>query len=312
MTYTPGGVLTGVTTGLTNPTLDKTVGDLLVTKAHELSVWGELRANLIFDQLATVRATRQSHRGASVEFKFVNDLAPAVTPLTENLDVASVSFTTAAVEVALAQYGNAVTNTDLLAGTSMVPFDPVAAERIAWNARESIDYLARAALRAGTPTLTVGAGTGGLTSLLLRQAVARLKTNNVRPLAGGNYAAVISPKMESDLKAEADAAGWRWVVGSNPGAGNSIYNGEVGTYEGCRIIVNNSLGPDDAGDGYVMGAEALAKAFSTAPGFGPNPRVVISPMVDKLERFRSLGWKHLVGYKVFRSEAYCKIHVAAS
>ena len=56
-----------------------------------------------------------------------------------------------------------------------------------------------------------------------------------------------------------------------------------------------------------MGAEALAKVYPDAPGFGPNPRTVISPVVDKLRRFASVGWYHMVGYSIFRSSAIVHI-----
>ena len=56
-----------------------------------------------------------------------------------------------------------------------------------------------------------------------------------------------------------------------------------------------------------MGAEALAKAYSSAPGFGATPRTVVSPVVDKLRRFASVGWYWLGGYKVFRDEAIVKL-----
>jgi len=298
--YTPGDTLMGTKAG-TDPLMSGAVGANLVTKSYELAAWGSLRPELIFDQFATVRATRQSHRGASVQFTFIGDLAPEVTPLIENLDVDSQVLASTTKEIALKEYGNAVTNTALLRATSMIPFDPIAAERVGYNAGESLDILARTALDASTITTT----SGPMSSAVLREGVLKLKQANVRPFAGGLYVAVISPKQEMALRAEADAAGWRWVVGTNPGGGNSIYMGEVGVYEGVRIVVNNHLTNQDTG--YMMGAEGLAKVFSSAPGFGPMPRVIISPVVDKLRRFASVGWHFLGGYGIFRSEAVIKI-----
>ena len=300
--YTPGATLIGTAAG-TDPTMDGAVGANLVTKAYELAAWGALRPELIFDQLATVRATRQSHRGSSVQFTFIADLAEAVTPLAENLDVDSAAINSTVVEVGMSEYGNAVTTTALLRGTSMIPFDPIAAERVGYNAAQTINTLARTALDASTNTIPGVAGP--MSTAVLQEGVLTLKSANVRPFTGGLYVAVITPKQEAALKAEADAAGWRWVVGTNPGGMNSIYQGEVGVYEGVRIIVNNAM--TDADTGYMMGAEGLAKGFSSAPGFGPNPRVVVSPVVDKLRRFASVGWHHLVGYKIFRDEAVLKI-----
>jgi hypothetical protein len=81
-------------------------------------------------------------------------------------------------------------------------------------------------------------------------------------------------------------------------------------YEGVRIVVNNNLGASNVA--YLMGAEALAKVHSDAPGFGPNPRTVVSPVVDKLRRFASIGWYHLVGYSVFRPEALIRVTTAST
>lgn len=298
--YSPGEVVTAAGPASINapaPQIDLAVGSNLVTKAYELAAWGALRPEIIFDQFATVRSTRSSHNGSSVQFTFLDDLPEAVTPLLENVDVDSTALDSTTVEVTMREYGVAVTRTALLRGTSMIPFDPIAAERVGWNAGVSQDTLARTALDQATNSIT-GAT---LSSEMLREGVRQMKVDNVRPFAGGSYVAVISPSQEKELKAEADAAGWRFVVGNGEGGGNSIYRGEVGLYEGVRIVVNNHLTDQDTG--YLMGQEALAKAFSSVPGFGPMPRVVVSPVVDKLRRFASVGWYWLGGYKIFRQEA---------
>jgi N4-gp56 family major capsid protein len=305
--FSPGEVVTAAGPLSINapiPRVNIDIGNNIVTKAYDLAAWGSLRPELIFDQFANVRSTNQSHRGSSVQFTFVDDIPEATTPLLENLDVDSASIGSDTVVVPMSEYGLAVTTTALIRGTGFIPVDPIAAERVGWNAGISVDALARTALDAATNV--IGGGTVPLNSWLLREAVYELQAKNVRPWAGGLYVAVVSPVQAQQLKSEADAAGWRWVVGENPMEGNSIYRGEIGTFEGCRIIVNNHLGPN--GNGYVMGAEALAKGFSTAPGFGPNPRVVVSPVVDKLRRFASVGWYHLVGYKVFRDEAIVRLN----
>jgi N4-gp56 family major capsid protein len=309
--YTPGEVLTAagpLSINAPAPRVDISVGSNLVTKAYELLAYGSLRPELIFDQFATVRATRQSHQGSSVQFTFVDDIPEQVTPLLENLDVDSVSMDSTTVVVPMSEYGTAVTRTALIRGTSMIPVDPLAAERVGWNAGVSVDTLARTALDASTNT--IGGASALLDSWLLREGVLKLQAENVRPLPGGMYVAVVSPTQAQQLRSESEAAGWRYVVGENPAFGNSIYRGEIGVYEGVRIIVNNHL--TSQGTGYIMGAEGLAKGFSSAPGFGPDPRVVVSPVVDKLRRFASIGWYHLVGYKIFRQEAVIKMTTQAT
>jgi len=303
------------------PVVDITLGSQFVTKAYDLMVYPALRPELIFDQFATVRATNTTHRGGSVRFSFVDDIAQQTTPLLENIDVDSVVLSSKALTVSMREYGTAVTNTALIRGTSMISLDPLIAERVGYNAGLSLDTLARTALDVATITYddgttatigSVGDGSSNLSGAMLRQGVARLRAANVRPMRGGNFVAVISPYQAQQLMSETTDTGFRWMVGysGDNSAGNSIFMGEVGTYEGVRLIVNNHL--TDLGTGYLMGAEALAKAFSTAPGFGANPKTVVSPVVDKLRRFASVGWYHLVGYSVFRAEALLRIETSST
>ena len=297
------------------PIVDITLGSQFVTKAYDLAIYPALRPELIFDQFASVRATRLTHRGANVRFSFINDIPQQITPLLENIDVDSVSLSSKALSVGMDEYGSAVTTTALLRGTTMIPIDPLVAERVGYSAGLSVDALARTALDvatityddATTDTITeIGSNASYLNSSLLQEAVVTLQANNVRPFQGGQYVAVVSPYQAQHLKSDTTDTGWRYLVSRNEGtAGNSIFMGESGMYEGVRIIVNNHLTSN--GMAYVMGAEALSKVYSDAPGFGPNPRVVVSPVVDKLKRFASIGWYHLVGYSVFRADALVRI-----
>ena len=84
-------------------------------------------------------------------------------------------------------------------------------------------------------------------------------------------------------------------------AGNNIFYGQVGTYEGVNIIANNHL--PDPNKAILLGAESFAKVYSNAAGFGATPNTVVSPVVDKLRRFASIGWHHLVGYSIFRTDS---------
>ena len=320
--YSPGEIVTAagpLSINAPAPVVDITLGSQFVTKAYDLAVYPALRPELIFDQFATVRATNTTHRGGSVRFSFVDDIAEQTTPLLENIDVDSVTLSSKALTVSMREYGTAVTNTALIRGTSMIAMDPLIAERVGYNAGLSIDTLARLALDATSVTYddattgnvgSVGNTAAPLDGDMLREGVARLRAANVRPMRGGNYVAVVSPYQAQHLMSDTTDTGWRWQVGQAGAAagvaGNSVFMGEVGTYEGVRIVVNNHL--TNQGKGYLMGAEALAKAYSTAPGFGPQPKTVVAPVVDKLRRFASVGWYHLVGYSIFRTEALLHIN----
>lgn len=286
----------------------------LVTRAYNLAAEELFRRELLWDMFATKKATRVSHRGATVQFNFVSDLDdnPANAKLQEDYDVLPTPLTAWSTDVTMEEYGKVVTTTALLRGTSMIPVDPIAAERVARNAASTIDRLAFAPLLVagginndGTPgAAPVDVTVPGKPSDTLRKAAQTFREKDVPPFHNGLYIAVLSPAAETALRSEADAAGWRyWQINQEESGGTgNIARGAVGIYEGFEIHVANTPGLAAKG-GVFLGWEALAKGFSTAPGFGPNPGVVISPVVDRLRRFASVGWYHLVGYERFRAES---------
>lgn len=285
--------------------------DSLVTKAYDLVAHKVLRRDIVFNRVATTRATRLSHSGAVIRLNVVDDLSddPATAVLAEDYDVLPTPLKSWPTEVILNEYGRVVTSTALLRGTAMVPFDPIAAERVARNAAATLERLAFTALTAsGGITNTGGAG-GAVTDVTvadspsdtLRAALESFKTNDVAPLGNGRYLAVLDPAAETALRKEADAAGWRYWQANDPGS-SGIINGYVGAYEGFDIVTSNITGLSTLG-GVFVGADALAKGVSAAPGFSESPSIVVAPVVDKLRRFASVGWFWLGGYARFRAEA---------
>lgn len=286
----------------------------LVTRAYNLAADQVFRRALLWDTFATVQASRLSHNGAVVQFNFVNDLDddPAGALLPEDYDVLPSPLKSWPTNVTMNEYGKAVTTTALLRGTSMIPVDPIAAERVGRNAAATIDRLAFAPLllaggvnndgtAGAVPTDITVAGSPSDT---LRAASQHFKEKDVAPFAGGMFKAVMTPAAETALRKEADAAGWRyWQINQEESGGTgNIARGYVGAYEGFEIHVANTPGLDAKG-AVFLGAESLAKAYSVAPGFASNPQVVVAPVVDKLRRFASVGWYHLVGYARYRAEA---------
>jgi N4-gp56 family major capsid protein len=57
---------------------------------------------------------------------------------------------------------------------------------------------------------------------------------------------------------------------------------------------------------FLAGQQALAQAVAE------EPHVVIGPVVDKLNRFRPIGWYGVLGFKVYRDEALYRIESSSS
>ena len=313
------------------------------TAAYEMYAYFALRPELYFDACASVKPTRQSHRGSSVIFNIYNDLAPAVTPLTETADVNAVGVSDNIVTVSLNEYGNAAITTAQARGYSYLTVDEDVANVVGFNAGLSFDCLARNPLVAGSNVYFGNGGAGprntlAATNLLraadVRRRVANLASANVQRISNGMYKGFFAPEVEVDFREETGAAAWRDPhTYAQP---EQIWNGETGAFEGVSYITTPRLsaanlattqgGPGGFVDGgatggasgafdvfpvIILGNQALAKTYSTLVS-SPMPNIVLGEVVDKLRRLVPVGWYWNGGYGRFREEAIRRIEVTTS
>jgi N4-gp56 family major capsid protein len=315
---------------MSNVFTDTTALSNIVQEAFDRTAYFALRAELYFDQVATVRATNQAMPGSPVTFTKYADLTEASSPLTETVDPNAVALSTSQVQVILQEYGNAVLTTAKVRALAFLDVDMDAANIVGYNAGISIDTVAREALAAGT---NVAYGAGGTTrpgsrgaveaedtfvGNNVREVVAQLRTANVPTLGAGMYVGMMHPNVSYDFRSATGPANWRdphiYVDTAN------IYNGEIGAYEGVRFIetprtkiyTGSGSGAINVYATHIVGFQALAKAVANAGGYSENPVIVRGPVTDKLERFQPIGWKHLVGYKVFREESVRRVESSSS
>ena len=313
-------------TGTSNLTVDQV--------AFEKMAYFALRPEMYFDQFADVQATNATNPGSSIKFTVFADLAAATTPLGEAEDVTPVSMSDSQVTVTLEEYGNATVTTAKLRASSFMPVDPVAAQAVGYNAGLSIDTIARNVVQAGDNVIYATGGATDPSSRTtvnsddtlaandVRRVVAQLRGANV-PTIGGSYVGFIHPDVSYDFRSATDAAAWRTPANYvNP---EGIYNGEIGMFEGVRFMessraplfanASNNSGSSGTIDVYgtlIMGRQALAKGVSLGGEYGAQPTIVYGTVTDLLKRFRPVGWKHFVGYGVFRQEALRRIESASS
>jgi N4-gp56 family major capsid protein len=302
--------------------------------AYDRMAYFALRSELLFDQAADVQASNQTMPGSSVIFTIFSELAVASTPLTETSDVDAVAMADSNVTVTLTEYGNTINTTAKLRGTSFLDVDAAAANLIGYNAGNSIDTVVREVLAGGTNVVYGGGGSSDETSRTaieaediieandIRKVTAALRGANVSPWSG-YYIGFIHPDVSYDLRRETGNASWN-APHVNMDTAN-IYTGEIGTFESVRFIetprtkvrTNASDGAGAAGnidvyDTYIMGRQALAKAYSFVDGNGPVPSVRRGPVVDSLMRFNPIGWYWLGGYGRFREASLRRIESASS
>jgi N4-gp56 family major capsid protein len=272
----------------------------------------------------------QAMPGSAVTFTIFNDLAVADTPLTETSDVTAVAMSDSQVTVTLTEYGNAVSTTAKLRGTSFLDVDAAAANVVGYNAGISIDSVVRDVISAGTNVIYGGGGATDPSSRATVQAEDVIEANDVRKVVaalrkanavsfGGMYMGYIHPDVSYDLRRETGVASWRDPhVYSDPA---NIYMGEIGAFEGVRFIetprgkIFTDEGASSTVDVYatlIMGRQALAKAHSVVDGNGPFPRVVRGPITDTLFRFQPIGWYWLGGYGRFREASLRRVESSSS
>ena len=297
--------------------------------AYDLAVYHGLRQMLYFDAIADVQSTNQSQNGSAVTFTILTDLSANTTTLNESTDVDATALADSQVTLTLAEYGAAVLYTKLLRSTSFVPYDPVVANAIAWQAGLSQDALAVNVLRAGTNVRYAGQAvsratvipTDTLAGNNTRRAVAELRGQNVMDFGGNFYAGFIHPDVSYDFMGATGGANWRDPhTYSSPDA---IWTGEVGAFQGARFVESSStrLIVSDAGssttltDVYLslfVGRQSLAKAYSHSDGNGAYPLFIDGPVTDKLRRNKPMGWYWIGAYGRFREAAIRRIEYASS
>ena len=313
------------------PSVTTSTLDDQVQAAFDQVAYFALRSQPLFEMVADVRSTAQTHNGSSVKFTFLADLGQATTALTENADVTAQALTDSQINVALAEYGNAVITSAKLRGTSFLNVDADAANIVGFNMADSMDKIVSDVANGSTDANQIiysGIGSGPGTSRgaitaddnyaaqLGRQAVAKLRTANAPGWENDNYMAIIHPDVSYDLRGDTavtDVVNYQLYQDGAP-----IRAGSIGTFNGIEYIENPRAGMiADGGSGNVdvyqtliCGRQALAKAHSRAPGFGADPSIVVGPVTDTLRRFNPIGWYHLVGYGIFREA--CMVRVEAS
>jgi len=136
-----------------------------------------------------------------------------------------------------------------------------------------------------------------------RAAVAQLRGRNALPRMEDLFVGYIHPDVSFDLRSESNLAAWR-PPHEYSSAGN-IWAGAIGAYEGTWWIetprayfTNDGAGAGPKTNVYrtlVFGRQALCEAVAE------EPHTVIGPVIDKLMRFRPVGWYLTFMSRLFKS-----------
>ena len=291
--------------------------------AFEQLAYFALRKQPLHEDYASVKATRQSHRGSAVQFTIYDNLAQATSALTETSDVSAVAMGDSTVSVSLVEYGNAVVTTAALRGQSFLNVDSDAANVVGFNAADSLDQVVADVLYAGSNVKYVSQSSRGalvaankITSSIVREQVAALRSAAAPTFDGGTYIGFIHPDVAYDMiegTATTDLRSFQIRLDAE-----GVRTGSIGTFDGvdfietprALLVANGGNSNVDAYGTVIIGQQAIAKGFSTM--FGENPSVVFGPVTDSLRRFQPVGWYAMCGYGRFREASIRRIESASS
>ncbi len=163
---------------------------------------------LVHDQFAQKRPI-PAGGGKSIEFRKIDPLPKALTPLTEGVTPDGQKLTISTVTASIAQYGGYVELSDMVLMTAIDNNLVIAAKQLGAQAGKTLDTITREVLAGGTnvqyaegqvtsrAALTGGAASGNhyLTVDAVRRAVRQLKKNDAEPI-DGYYIGIIHPDVE--------------------------------------------------------------------------------------------------------------------
>ena len=166
----------------------------------------------------------------------------------------------------------------------------------------------------------------------IRQGVAKLRANKAVPRQGEYYWCGIHPEVSHDLRAETGANAWRDDHKYSETGSSEFWPGTIGTYEGAMFVESPRMAnfADGTGSGtsasgtfgtssYVNGTGGvrvfrtlLAGKQALAEAVAEEPHVIFGPVVDKLMRFRPIGWYGVLGWSRYRDASLVRIESTSS
>lgn len=214
-------------------------------------------------------------------------------------------------EFSAGQAGRRVEITDLALDGSPLELASKAAEKVAVNARQTIDEFVGRKLAAGTNVIYAGSGNASRTDLtasdvvdgrLLRRGAQTMKSDDIPMFGDGKYHGIVNPAVVFDIEDDSEIGGW--LAAHTYGSSQTpLLTNELGQYAGIRFVESSNArvfaaGGGDASDVYstiILGPEAYAFG-----DWGSVSTHVVLPggHGDELAQVMSVGWKGRFGAMV--------------
>ena len=271
---------------------------------YDMTLIDEAQASLVHDQFAQKRPIPKNS-GKTIEFRKFASLPKALTPLTEGVTPDGKSLNVTAITATVAQYGDYITQSDVLELTTIDNTILEATKLLGRQAGLTLDTVTRNVLNSGTNVtycpkvaadgteteVTSRAGldnTCQLTVKVVQKIVAKLRGQNA-PTINGKYVAIIHPYVAYDLMRDPE-----WIEAHKYAKPENLYEGEIGEIAGVRFVQTTEAKVFENGvfSSLFMGEGAYGVTEITGGGLQTIVKQKGSAgTADPLDQRSSVGWK---------------------
>lgn len=277
---------------------------------YDMKLIDEASPNLVYDQFGQKRPI-PANGGKNIEFRRFASLGKALTPITEGVTPAGNSLTVTATTATVLQYGDYITQSDVLELTSIDNTILEATKLLGRQAGATLDTVVRDILMAGTnvtycPKIVDGVetpvesraaldNTCALTVSVIAEVVAKLRAQNA-PTIGGKYVAIIHPYVAHDLMRDPE-----WIDAHKYTNSTNLYEGEIGEVCGVRFVQTSEAKILEGG---VFCSLFIGEgAYGTTEITGGGLQTIIKQKgsagtADPLDQRSSIGWKAMKTAKI--------------
>ena len=267
---------------------------------YDMTLLDEAQAALVHDQFAQKRPIPMNG-GKTIEFRKFASLPKATTPLTEGVTPDGKSLNVTAITATVAQYGDYITQSDVLELTSIDNTIVEATKILGRQAGLTLDTVTRNVLQSGTNVTYCPKSNGDevtsrtgldttcqLTVKVVQQVVAKLKGQNA-PTINGKYVGIIHPYVAYSLMRDPE-----WIDAHKYAQPDNLFTGEIGEIAGVRFVETTEAKVYEGGvfGTLIMGANAYGVTEITGGGLQTIIKQKGSAgTADPLDQRSSIGWK---------------------
>ena len=279
---------------------------------YDMTLIDEASANLVHDQFGQKRPI-PANSGKTVEFRKFSSLPKATTPITEGVTPDGKSLTVTTITATVAQYGDYITQSDVLELTSLDNTILEATKLLGKQAGLTLDTIVRDKIhgentsifyandKESRSTLT---NDDQLTVKEVQAVVAFLRGQNA-PTIGGKYVAIIHPYVAYDLMRDPE-----WVDAHKYANPTNLYEGEIGEVAGVRFVQTTEAKVYDGGvfSTLVFGEGAYGVTEISGGGLQTIVKQKGSAgTADPLDQRSSVGWKAIKTAELLVPNYICAI-----